>query len=72
MGAEFFESGQVDIYYLTEHDITQAWLVFRRFSDKGWNFTDCTSKVVIEKLGIDRAFAFDHHFHQFGSVTVVP
>jgi predicted nucleic acid-binding protein len=72
MGSEFFESGQVDLYYLTEDDIRQAWQTFRRYSDKGWSFTDCTSKVVIEKLGIERALAFDHHFHQFGSVTVVP
>ncbi len=46
--------------------------VFRRFDDKDWSFTDCTSKVVIERLGIARAFAFDHHFAQFGTVQVVP
>jgi len=26
----------------------------------------------MERLGIDRAFAFDDHFQQFGTVTVVP
>ncbi len=35
-------------------------------------FADCTSKVVIEKLGLAYAFAFDQHFRQFGTVAIVP
>jgi predicted nucleic acid-binding protein len=62
----------VRLYYLTPDDILAAWQVFRRYEDKEWSFTDCTSKVVIEKLGLTRAFSFDHHFHQFGTVSVVP
>jgi len=46
--------------------------VFRRFRDKGWSFTDCTSRVVIDRLSIPTAFALDQHFRQFGNVTVVP
>ncbi len=46
-------------------------MVFRRYQDKQWSFTDCTSKVLIERLGIAEAFAFDHHFEQFGTVTRV-
>ncbi len=60
------------LYYLTPDDIRAAWGVFERFADKEWSFTDCTSKVVIERLGLDRAFAFDQHFRQFGTVAVVP
>ncbi|HEX9987631.1 MAG TPA: hypothetical protein VGE45_04035, partial [Chloroflexia bacterium] len=59
-------------YYLIEEDILTAWQVFRTYADKEWSFTDCTSKVVIEKLGITHAFAFDQHFRQFGTVAVVP
>ncbi len=57
---------------MTEDDILTAWRVFRRFSDKEWSFTDCTSKVVMSKLGISQAFAFDHHFRQVEGVEVVP
>jgi predicted nucleic acid-binding protein len=45
---------------------------FRRFADKDWSFTDCTSCVVMQKLGITTACSFDHHFRQFGTVSVVP
>lgn len=62
----------VRLYYLTPEDILAAWQVFRQYEDKEWSFTDCTSKVVIEKLALARAFSFDHHFRQFGTVTVVP
>ena len=37
-----------------------------------WSFTDCTSKTVMDSLGIRTAFAFDGHFREFGSIEVVP
>lgn len=55
-----------------QEDLTAAWDAFRQYQDKEWSFTDCTSKVVIERLGIAEAFAFDHHFEQFGTVVRVP
>jgi predicted nucleic acid-binding protein len=60
------------IEYVSEQDFEQAWQIFRDYDDKAWSFTDCTSKVVMERLGIKTAFAFDQHFRQFGSVDVVP
>ena len=72
LGERFFESSMTEVYFLTEDDIRQAWSVFRRYDDKGWSFTDCASKVVIEQMNISEAFTFDHHFSQFGSVRVVP
>ncbi len=72
LGQQFFGGSFATIYYLTEDDIRAAWQVFSRYADKDWSFTDCTSKVVMEKLSITEAFAFDQHFRQFGTVTVVP
>ena len=57
---------------ITETDFRTAWQVFRRYRDKAWSFTDCTSKVVMERLGITRAFAFDTDFEQFGTIVRVP
>jgi uncharacterized protein len=74
-GSLFFDKNTArlaEIYYLTTEDILAAWEVFRSYEDKEWSFTDCTSKVIIEKLGLAEAFAFDRHFRQFGAVTVVP
>jgi predicted nucleic acid-binding protein len=72
LGTQLFGGEIAQLYHLTEDDVLAAWEVFRLYSDKEWSFTDCTSKVVIEKLGLTHAFAFDQHFRQFGSVAVVP
>ena len=72
LGQQFFSGLLAIIYYLTEDDIRDTWQVFTRYADKEWSFTDCTSKFIMEKLGITEAFAFDQHFRQFGTVTVVP
>ena len=72
LGEQFFRGTLSTVYYLTEADILQSWQIFRQFSDKDWSFTDCSSKVLIDKLRLPQAFAFDLHFHQFGSVEVVP
>jgi len=53
-------------------DFSHAWAIFVQFSDKGWSFTDCTNKVIMERLNISTAFSFDEHFEQFGSITRVP
>lgn len=72
LGEEFFRGTLATIYYLTEADIRLAWQVFHQFSDKDWSFTDCTGKVMIDRFHLTQAFSFDHHFRQFGSVSVVP
>ena len=60
------------IEWVKDADVREAFTVFQKFSDKEWSFTDCVSKVVMERLAIKRAFSFDRHFRQFGSVEVVP
>lgn len=72
LGARFFHYELAEIHKITAVDLTLAWNTFEQFDDKGWSFTDCTSKVVMEQLRIKVAFAFDHHFHQFGTIQVVP
>ncbi len=71
-GTEIIERGFAEVITVSEQDFANARIVFRRFQDKGWSFTDCTSRVVMERLVISRAFAFDEHFQQFGTVSVVP
>lgn len=69
LGQEFFH-GTISVHYVTPDQIRAAWNVFRA-SDR-WSFTDCASKVVMERLGVRAAFTFDGHFREFGSITVLP
>jgi len=72
LGTAFFGGSLATVYRLTEEDVREAWRTFHDFRDKDWSFTDCTSRVVLRKLGIEDAFVFDHHFDQFGIVRSLP
>jgi predicted nucleic acid-binding protein len=67
-----FIEGDFKVIDATPADVKIATDVFFDFEDKDWSFTDCVSRVLMERLCIKRAFAFDDHFRQFGTVTVVP
>ncbi len=71
-GNLLLHSGVTKIERISPGDFARAWAIFEQYSDKDWSFTDCTSKVVIERLHIVYAFAFDNHFEQFGTVVRVP
>lgn len=45
-----------------------AWEWFKRYADKDFSFTDCTSFVVMTALSLQEAFTFDRHFAQAGFV----
>src|SRR2546421_12867292 len=72
MGRRFFDLNQVRIEYIGAKDIRRAWELFRSQPQRSWSFTDCTSKVVIERFHIKQALTFDQDFREFGNLTLVP
>jgi predicted nucleic acid-binding protein len=43
-----------------------AWQIFKRYNDKEFSFTDCTSFAIMRERDLREAFTNDHHFEQFG------
>ena len=72
VGPLLFNSKLCDLEWVTQADVRSASRVFSTYLDKDWSFTDCVSRVVMERIGIETAVAFDEHFRQFGTVLVVP
>lgn len=72
MNQRFLDEDFIYLEWVTPADYDEAAHVFSEFRDKSWSFTDCTSRVVMERLGISTAFGFDEHFRQFGTVALVP
>jgi len=72
VGPSLFNREVCDLEWVRQGDVANAWQVFSTYRDKGWSFTDCVSRVVMERLGITVAVAFDEHFRQFGTVAVMP
>ena len=62
VGQPILDGVVAQLEWVTPADVHAAWLTFRRFRDKGWSFTDCTSRAVMERLSIGTAFTFDEHF----------
>ena len=60
------------VEYLTPDTIESAWRIFKTFADHEFSFTDCTSFVLMERLGLEAAFTFDAHFRQYGRFLVNP
>lgn len=71
-GEALWKENLAKLERITEEDIQETWAVFKHYADKEWSFIDCSSKVVMERLKITTAFAFDHHLEQFGTITRVP
>ena len=40
----------------------EAELLLEQFADQDFSYVDATSFVVMSQLGLNEAFAFDHHF----------
>jgi predicted nucleic acid-binding protein len=72
LGERLLRGSPARLEWVQPADVFQAWQVFQTHKDKAWSFTDCVSHVVMTRLGIIKAFAFDEHFRQFGSVVVFP
>ncbi|MGQ0632979.1 MAG: type II toxin-antitoxin system VapC family toxin [Planctomycetaceae bacterium] len=56
----------VDLVRVDPYDESSAWALFLKRSDKRYSFTDCTSFVLMRRLGIERALAFDADFRREG------
>ena len=48
----------------------EALATMRKYDEHRLSFTDCTTLVLMEHLGIERVFAFDEDFHKVGYVLV--
>jgi predicted nucleic acid-binding protein len=60
------------LHRVAVEDENKAIEILKAFKDKDFSYTDSTSFAVMERLGINTAFAFDDHFIQYGKFTIVP
>ena len=70
-GTRIFDGRAARLEYITVQDVQQAWIVFATYRDKEWSFTDCTSLVVMQRLGISQAIALDQHFRKMPGIGVL-
>jgi predicted nucleic acid-binding protein len=66
LGEKLRSGDLADVVRVTIADETEAWTLFRQRADKDYSFTDCISFVLMRRMGISRAAAFDDDFRREG------
>lgn len=72
LGEALWAEKYARLIYVSQSDQRTAWELFKAYDDKTFSFTDCTSFAVMERLGLEYAFAFDADFEQSGRFTQIP
>lgn len=57
---------------ITPADEQNAWVLWLARPDKTYSFTDCTSFVIMRRLGLQSAIAVDTDFQREGFLLLPP
>lgn len=66
------KSGVFEIVTVTPSIEEAAFTIFKKYGDKEFSFTDCTSFSMMKSLKLKTAFAFDRHFDQLEGIGRLP
>lgn len=66
------QSPGVTVEHLTPELFESAFALYRRYTDKQWGLVDCVSFVVMRRMQLKTALAFDRHFTQAGFLVPSP
>jgi predicted nucleic acid-binding protein len=65
-------AASVTVIRVDPEDERRAEAIIRQYDDKDFSYVDATSFAIMERLGVQHAFAFDRHFVQFGFIALEP
>jgi uncharacterized protein len=66
IGNDLLRSASLQLIHVDEGLFYEGWTYLQQHQDKDYSLTDCISFVVMQRLSINTAFAFDRHFVQAG------
>jgi len=66
------QSAGIRLEWIGSERFEHARAFFRRHSDHGYSFTDCTSFVVMRELRLTEALTSDRHFVEAGFRALLP
>jgi predicted nucleic acid-binding protein len=69
--SDFWENQLMHLAEVSAEDYQAAIALLRKHRDKTYPFCDAVSFIVMQRLKIERAAAFDAHFRQFGQFEIL-
>ncbi len=68
---DHLERGLCQVERVSARDEKRAIALVRAREDKAYSLCDALSFVVMERLRINQAIAFDRHFREYGRITIL-
>jgi uncharacterized protein len=69
---DLFSNSVVMLENILHQDQQAALEILQSHRDKTYSLCDALSFVVMRRLDVKRALAFDNHFRQFGEFEIIP
>ena len=69
---DLFDNPVLTIENVSHQDQKAALEILRLYRDKTYSLCDALSFIVMRRLNLKRAMAFDQHFRQFGEFEIIP
>ena len=70
IGSVLLDPAVVEMLTVGAEEMSEAWQLFCARKDKMYSFTDCTSFVLMKRLGIESALTLDEDFQREGFACV--
>lgn len=70
-GERIYNSKLIEIIHINKEIERLAWELFKKYNDKEFSFTDCTSFIIMRQNNITDVFTNDHHFEQMGYIALL-
>lgn len=64
-------SPYTEVIHISSDLDTKAWQLLINRVDKEWSLVDCSSFILMQKMGISEALTTDHHFEQAGFIRLL-
>jgi hypothetical protein len=69
-GKTLLNSRTIQLFYLKPETIDRSWILFTKYRDKLWSFTDCTTISFMQENRISKIATFDKNFKEAGLILV--
>jgi predicted nucleic acid-binding protein len=68
---DLLEGDGIRVERIRKADEVRAFRLVRSHTDKTYSLCDALSFVVMERLGLEEAIAFDRHFREYGRFVIL-
>lgn len=65
------QASHIQIIHIDTMLDNEAWELLKKRLDKQWSLVDCSSFIVMQRLGLTEALTSDHHFEQAGYIRLL-